>query len=140
MPTVMIVDDDPGLREALGLRLRQAGFDVVSADHPDRALGLVLKQRPDLILLDIEMPRFSGLDFHECLRCSDRARDIPVVYLSGRTSAPARRDAYRQGGRAFIAKPYEPGELIATITGVLEATHGHAPTVRERRTAEAAAG
>ena len=76
---------------------------------------------PDLILLDIEMPNYNGLDFHECLRVTERGRNIPIIYLSGTGTPPNRRDAFRLGARAFVAKPYDVDELLATIRGVLEA-------------------
>ena len=119
MATVMIIDDDATLRRGLSIRLKAAQFDVVTAEHPDSALNLALRRRPDVILMDIEMPHFSGLDFHECLRVTERGRDIPVVYLSGVNSPSNLEDAFRQGARAFIAKPYDPHELLATIRGVL---------------------
>lgn len=121
MPVIFILDDDAHLRHGLSLRLQSAGFEVLAATHPEAALSVVLHNRPDLILLDIDMPRFSGLDFHECLRATDRGRNIPIIYLSGAGSPPNRQDAFRQGARAFVAKPYNPDELLATIRGVLEA-------------------
>jgi DNA-binding response OmpR family regulator len=121
MPRVMIIDDDRLIRQGLAMRLRSAGFDALATAHPDEALRLALRNRPDAILLDIDIPGFSGLDFHDCLRVTERGRDIPVIYLSGHASAANRADAFSQGARAFIAKPYEPQELIATLTGIIAA-------------------
>lgn len=117
----MIIDDDAALRRGMSVRLRAAGYTVLSAAHPDAALGLVLRERPDAILLDIEMPGFNGLDFHQCLRVTERAREIPVIYVSGRRTPSHVEDAFRQGARAFISKPYDPQELLAVVNGVLAA-------------------
>lgn len=128
MPKVMVIDDDPGLRLALRLRLAAAGFEVLAAEHPTCALEPVLRARPDLIVLDIDMPHFSGLDFHQCLRGTRRGRDIPVVYLSGAGTPANREDAFRQGARAFISKPFDADELVATLRGLVRfADHAAAP-------------
>ena len=120
MATIMIVDDDAGLLQSLTIRLRAAGFKVLAAAHPDAALSTILREQPDLLLLDINMPHFSGLDFHQCLRVTERGRDIPIIYLSGQRTPAHIEDAYRQGARAFIVKPYDAHELLATIKGILE--------------------
>ncbi len=119
VPTIMVIDDDAGVRQGLQVRLKSAGFDVLTAAHPEQAISVVMRERPDLILLDIDMPNFTGLDFHESLLVSRRAGRIPIVYLSGTGTPPNREDAFRQGARAFIAKPYDAHELVATIRGVL---------------------
>ena len=121
MPRIMIIDDDAALREALTIRLKAAGFEVIASAHPDAALQPVLRLRPDLLLLDIDMPCYSGLDFHQCLRVTDRGRNIPVVYLSGHDTPSHRQEAFKQGARAFLTKPYDADTLLATINGVLQA-------------------
>lgn len=120
MSKVMIIDDDSSIREGLSVRLRSQGFDVLCADHPESALDAVLRERPDAILLDIDMPGYNGLDFHECLQFTERGRGIPVIYVSGCGTPPNLEDAYRQGAQAFIAKPYVSEDLLATIRGVLQ--------------------
>lgn len=132
MATLMIIDDDAGLRQSLSIRLRAAGFEVLAAAHPDAALSTILRVQPDLLLLDINMPHYSGLDFHQCLQVTERGRDIPIIYLSGHRTPAHLQDAYRQGARAFIVKPYDAHELLATITGVLES---RAQRAREKRKA-----
>jgi DNA-binding response OmpR family regulator len=120
MTKLMIIDDDASIRQGLSLRLRSAGFEVFCSDHPETAIADVLRKRPDAILLDIEMPGFNGLDFHDCLKYTERGRDIPIIYLSGCGTPPNLEDAFRQGAHAFIAKPYEPELLVATIRGVIQ--------------------
>ena len=119
MPTITIVDDDAHLREALALRLRAAGFEVFEAESPATAQPLLLHNPPDLILLDIDMPHYSGLEFHECLKLSPRTRDIPVVYLSGCNSPIHVREALKNGARAYLTKPYDPRYLVATLRDIV---------------------
>src|SRR6185503_9584338 len=106
MQTIVVVDDDDALRQALSIRLRAAGFEVLSSEHPDSALKLVLHHKPALLVLDIEMPGYTGLEFHECLQLSNRGRSIPVLYLTGRDSSSYRLRASKQGASGFMTKPY----------------------------------
>lgn len=125
---IMIIDDDAHLRAALAVRLRRARFEVIDSGSPEAAARIILHTPPDLILLDIDMPNYNGLDFHECLKYAERARHIPVVYLSGQSTPVFMEEAFRRGARAFIAKPYDPHELVAILRGVLGADH--APAAR----------
>jgi two-component system phosphate regulon response regulator PhoB len=130
MQRIMIIDDDAQLRVALAVRLRGAHFEVLDSESPEAATPLILQNPPDLILLDIDMPNYSGLDFHECLKFAERARHIPVVYLSGQNSPVFIEAAFRRGARAFIAKPYNPHELVAVLRGVLGADPAPRPVTR----------
>jgi DNA-binding response OmpR family regulator len=123
---ILIVDDDTALRTALSIRLRGAGFDVLDSANPEAAAELAVCQRPDLILLDINMPRYTGLEFHECLKFTKRGREIPVVYLSGERDEIHRQTAMKQGARAFVTKPYQPEALIRTICDVLHISQAQA--------------
>lgn len=123
---ILIVDDDSTLRTALSVRLRSAGFEVLDSAHPDAAAELAIRERPDLILLDINMPRYTGLEFHECLKFSTRAREIPIVYLSGERDEISRQTAMKQGARAFVQKPYQPEALIQIICDVLQVSQSQA--------------
>jgi len=119
MPKALIVDDDTGLTTALAVRLRSAGFEAFTANCADDASTIALRERPNVILLDIDMPVYSGLEFQACLKFSDRGRRIPVIILSGLDSDINRRTAYQQGAAAFVSKPFEWPSLLDTIHSVL---------------------
>ncbi|MBI4717231.1 MAG: response regulator [Planctomycetes bacterium] len=119
MPKILVVDDDVAMTRALAIRLRAAGFEVVVAHDADRGSRLAVSERPDVILLDVDMPHYSGLELHECLRFAERVRHVPVVYLSGNDCATNRAVAFQQGARAFLSKPYEPARLIQTLNEVV---------------------
>ncbi len=115
----MVIDDDEALLEVLRLRLGEAGFEVIAINHPTEAMSRVLTERPDLIILDIEMPYFNGLDFQECLYSTERGQQIPIIYLSGADNFPNFEDSMKLGAEAFISKPYDLAELLETIDQVL---------------------
>lgn len=77
-----------------------------------------MRERPQVIILDVDMPCYSGPEFHHCLKFADRTRHIPVIYLSGHDTDSNRRVASEQGAVAFLTKPYDADELIRTIRSV----------------------
>ena len=119
MPKVLIVDDDRALVLALTTRLRAVGMEVVGSSDAHEAASLAMSERPDVILLDVHMPHYNGLEFHECLSYTERGRRIPVIYLSGSTNFSERQAAISQGAKAFLTKPYELQVVLAAIRSVL---------------------
>jgi len=120
---ILIVDDDRTMVLALSVRLRKTGLEVLTCHNAHEAPQIVLRERPDVILLDIDMPHFTGLEVHECLRLAERSRRIPVIYVSGSISPSDRQVALRQGAKAFLVKPFETETLLETIRSVLN-SHG----------------
>lgn len=118
-PKILVVDDDKGLTLVLTVRLRSAGFVVEVCNSAVEASGAAVKMQPDVILLDVEMPSFTGLELHQCFQCASRLKDTPVVYLSGRQADSGQRMAMEQGAHAFVAKPYDPERLIAVLRGAI---------------------
>lgn len=120
MSKILVVDDDKALTKAIAVRLQSAGFSVVVQNCAHDASSSVVQCLPDLIILDVDMPGYTGLEFHHCLQFSSRARDIPVVYLSGRDCADNRRIAFEQGAVAFLTKPFDSNDLVVSIKSILE--------------------
>ncbi len=119
MARILVIDDDRALARAISIRLEAAGFETVIAHDARTGSKLAVRQSPDVILLDVDMPHYSGLELHECLKFSERARHIPVVYLSGNDSQSTRAAAFRNGARAFITKPYDAARLVRTLREVI---------------------
>ncbi|RYU10020.1 response regulator transcription factor [Nocardioides iriomotensis] len=112
---VLVVDDAPAIRELIAVNLELEGYDVDRAGDGEEALAAVARQRPDVITLDVMMPRLDGFSTIERLRSDPDTADIPVVLVTGRASAADRARGELLGVDGFLAKPFEPAELLATI-------------------------
>ena len=122
MHKILIVDDDQSLTHALTVRLRAAGFHVDVSNSAYDATPMALHLRPDLMILDIDMPGYTGTEFHQCLQYSLRARNTPVIYLSGHDTEMNRRLAFEQGAATFLTKPYDADHLVTAIHSAIEAS------------------
>ena len=111
MPRVLVVDDDTDLRETVADALRDAGWEVDLAEDGERALTLVAHSAPDVVLLDLLMPRWSGRDFLDGLRRLHRNLPV-VVFTAGRHT---REVASQLGTPWFIEKPFELPALLRVL-------------------------
>lgn len=118
MERVLLVEDDRTMALALSVRLRHAGMEVLICHDAHEASYVALHERPHVLLLDIDMPGFTGLELHECLNLGSRGRNISVIYVTGSPSKLHRQIAFQQGAKAFLHKPFESSVLIDTIRKV----------------------
>ncbi len=116
---IMIVDDDPDLRRALGLRLRANKYDTVNAGDGYSAIAMAYKERPDLIILDLGLPAGDGFVVLERLQKSDRLSAIPVIVLTASDAQSSERRALQAGAAAFFQKPADNAELLEVIRATL---------------------
>ena len=112
---VLVVDDQPVNLALLGDLLEPAGHQLLSATNAEDALRLARKARPDLILLDIVMPGGSGLDVCRQLKVHESTRDIPVIFITGRSETDMRLAGFAAGGVDYIVKPLEAPEVLARV-------------------------
>jgi CheY-like chemotaxis protein len=118
--TVLVVDDDPGVRMLCRANLEGSGLRVVEAVDGVEAVKQVHAERPDAILLDIMMPRLSGWDVAGTL-LNDRATDdIPIIFISALTGPSQRLRALELGAVGFVTKPFDPAILAPTVNEVLD--------------------
>jgi len=116
LATVLICDDEPSLRELIRVSL-DGGYDFAEADNGVDSLALARSLRPDVVILDMMMPRRSGLEVLEELRNDDRLAKTPVIVL---TAQPAtREEALRAGADVVMVKPFEPDEITVAVKEVL---------------------
>ena len=118
--SILIVDDYVDALEAWRLFLRAAGFEVRTAADGVTALEEALANPPDLIVMDLELPRMSGLDVARVLRERDETRDIPLIVATGYSHAQVLAQSKDVGVDSVIVKPCDPDHLVSEITRLLE--------------------
>ncbi|MEL6182202.1 MAG: response regulator transcription factor [Myxococcota bacterium] len=128
---ILIVDDDPNIREVVRFALRKAGFQCIEAADGREALERFAQHEPDLIVLDILMPEMDGTDVCRAIRARSAT---PIVFLSSRDDEIDRIIGLELGGDDYITKPFSPRELVARVRAVLRRTTSTAP-LPERTTA-----
>jgi len=118
--SILLVDDESESRELVREALASEGFDVRPTDCGELALASVVVDRPELILLDIRMPRMDGFEVCQRLKESDQTRDIPIIILSASCESSDRVKGLRLGAVDFISKPVQKEELLARVRTHLE--------------------
>lgn len=122
--TVMIVEDDESIREMMHITLSQAGYAVASAASGESALDMLKRIKVDLVLLDVHMPRMSGLDVLNAMARMGR-RKPPVLMVTANRQANTVAEAVRLGCVGYMAKPFAPADLLGRVSRAL--TRGPAP-------------
>src|SRR5437667_5116008 len=120
---ILLVDDDPGLRTLLKTTFEVADVDVVDAESAEVARRRIRAERPDVIVLDINMPGTTGLELCAELKGSPATREIPIVLLTGSDSGMS-ADAKRAGADAFVRKPFSPLELLSVAERLAGGLYG----------------
>ena len=124
MTKVLVVDDEPTVREVVAGYLRRDGHEVTEAADGTTALELVDSNPPDLIVLDMMLPGMNGLDVLRRVRATS---DVPVIMLTARAEESDRVAGLELGADDYVVKPFSPRELAARVNGVLRRTNGRQP-------------
>jgi len=115
--TILIIEDDRSLREGLAMNFHFQGYDVLTAADGEEGMLKAFDARPDLIVLDITLPGFSGLDILSELR--ERCESVPVLILSARDTTDNKIEGLRLGADDYVTKPFELPELLARVQAML---------------------
>ena len=121
MKRLLLVEDDATMRKLIKERLGDT-YEVIETGEPTEALGLALETKPDCVLLDLMMPRFSGLELCQTLASVSKTQQIPIFVITGRSAADHREYCLNLGARDFFEKPLDFAKLKASIQSVLNQT------------------
>jgi DNA-binding response OmpR family regulator len=118
-PLILVVDDDADIRALVAKRLELASYSVVTAADGLEAFDRAVEVRPDLILLDVNMPGQDGFETSRRLRAHPTTTHVPVVFLTARTQEADVVMGYEHGGDGYVRKPFKPGELVARVESLI---------------------
>ncbi|MFN7085623.1 MAG: phosphate regulon transcriptional regulator PhoB [Burkholderiales bacterium] len=117
--TVLVVEDEPAIRELIAYNLELGGHQVLRAESAEQALAMVRAALPDLIVLDWMLPGMSGLEFVRRVRADGRARPVPIIMLTARAEERDKLAGLESGADDYLTKPFSPRELSARVKAVL---------------------
>jgi DNA-binding response OmpR family regulator len=126
---ILVVEDEPSIREVVSLYLRRAGYQVTVADDGRKALEILANQPPDLVVLDLMLPEVDGLEITRWLR---ERGDIPIIMLTARREERDRIVGLEMGADDYVIKPFSPQDLVSRVRAVLRRSQGATSIGRER--------
>lgn len=126
--TILIADDDPHIRQLLAFALAKAGLETCEADDGEATLAQVTAHAPDLVVLDINMPRMDGLEVCRRLRATG---EIPILFLSSRDDEIDRVLGIELGADDYVVKPFSPREVVARVMAILRRTAARPPAMED---------
>ena len=121
---ILVADDESHIVLVVSLKLRNAGFEVLTAADGEEAAELCLSERPDLLITDYQMPLMTGLELCRKLRLDERTKSIPAIMLTARGFDIEPQEMIDAGIAAFLAKPFSPRELLARVNDLLGVVPG----------------
>jgi CheY-like chemotaxis protein len=125
MPTILVAEDEKDIRELIAFTLRFGGFEVEEAANGIEAVEKARKLRPDLIILDVRMPKKTGYEACQELKEAEETKDIPIVFLSAKGQKTEIKEGMKLGAVAYIIKPFEAEMLPKQMAEILKETTRH---------------
>jgi two-component system phosphate regulon response regulator PhoB len=125
--TILVVDDEPAIRDMISTALDVAGYDCLQAENAQQAHGMIIDEQPDLVLLDWMMPGTSGIELIRRLQRDELTKNVPVIMLTAKAAEDNMVQGRESGADDYIAKPFSPIALIARISAVLRRAEPELP-------------
>jgi CheY-like chemotaxis protein len=119
MTKILIAEDEPDIRELVAFTLRFSGYEVVAASNGEEAVEFARKENPDMILMDVRMPRMTGYDACRVIKADAKLKDIPVVFLSAKGQDNEIQTGLESGAEEYLLKPFAPDQLTQRVQAVL---------------------
>lgn len=118
-PTILVADDEEDLRELVTYRLSRSGYNVIGAEDGQEAFELAAERTPDLMILDVMMPKLDGYELTRRVRAEAALSSIPVILLTARSQESDIDRGFEVGADDYLKKPFNPDELVARVRAVL---------------------
>ena len=128
-PLILIVEDEPSIAEVVSLYLKRAGYRVLLTTDGQSALNLLQIQVPDLVVLDLMLPKIDGFELTRWLRTHS---EVPIIILTARRDEADRIAGLEMGADDYILKPFSPQEVVSRVRAVLRRTRANAPNPAEK--------
>ena len=122
MPRILVIDDDPAISELVSINLEMAGYDVNQAEDGIKGQALAVQLQPDLVMLDLMLPKVDGFTVCQRLRRDDRTSDIPVLMLTALGQTQDKVEGFNAGADDYLTKPFEVEEMLARVRALLRRT------------------
>ena len=119
MAKILIAEDERDIRDLITFTLGFAGFEVVAASNGEEAVNLARQEIPDLILMDVRMPRMTGYEACAIMKADAKLKDIPVIFLSAKGQDSEIQTGLQAGAADYLLKPFAPDQLTERIQTVL---------------------
>jgi DNA-binding response OmpR family regulator len=119
-PLVLVADDEEDIRALVAFRLKRAGYEVITAADGEEALLLATTRLPDLAVLDMMMPKATGLEVTHIMRKQAATKDIPVILLTARAQEVDVQRGFEAGADDYVKKPFSPQDLQTRVHALLE--------------------
>jgi two-component system alkaline phosphatase synthesis response regulator PhoP len=119
MAKILIAEDERDIRDLIAFTLRFAGYEVFAATNGEEAVQMAPKVNPDLILMDVRMPRMTGYEACRAIKQTPSLKDIPVVFLSAKGQESEIKQGLDAGAEEYLLKPFAPDQLTARIKTIL---------------------
>ncbi len=129
---ILIVDDEAHILQVLSLKLRNAGYEVLTAADGEEGLEFALREKPDLVITDFQMPYMTGLEMCKAMNQQERTKEIPVVMLTARGYALENDDLAASNIKEVLSKPFSPRSVLQLVERLLAARNNSAGKARNQ--------
>jgi len=119
MAKILIAEDERDIRDLVAFTLRFAGHEVVAASNGEEAVQMAPDAKPDLILMDVRMPRMTGYEACRAIKTNPKLKDIPVVFLSAKGQESEIQTGLEVGAEEYLLKPFAPDQLTDRVKAIL---------------------
>ena len=133
---VLVIDDEPDVLMLCRVNLELAGHEVIEANNGESGLELALRERPDVVVLDVMLPKMDGISVLGTLANGAQTRDVPVILLTAKTQLEDRKAGWRAGCTEYLTKPFSPVDLVGIAERAQEMSTAERSLRREKELAQ----